>query len=102
MGARENQVFHSLRHQGIQFIRNRMGDENAVRHQSGHAQVDEHAKYGSSILPEEPARKLATLPVPRWLDDVRADFMGVDFSEFRLNDMKGATSATWRRIARKK
>jgi hypothetical protein len=91
MGAREDQVFHSLRHQGIQYNRSKMGDENAVRHQAGHAQIDEHSKYGSSILPEDQARRLATLPIPRWLEDCKADLMRVDFSAFRLNDMKGAT-----------
>lgn len=91
MWARKNQVFHSLRHQGIQYFRDSEVTENAVRHQAGHSQIDEHSKYGSSFLPETHARRLANVKLPRWLEDSRSELLKIDFNQFRLNDIRGAT-----------
>jgi hypothetical protein len=90
VGARPNQVFHSLRHDGIAHLRAHLGDENATRHQAGHVQLDEHARYGASVLPEITARRIADLPLPRWLEDLKKSLASVDFDAFRQADENGA------------
>ena len=82
-GCIGGEVFHSTRGDGISRNRSEIRIEQAVRHQSGHAQLDEHSKYGSKLLPEKIAREFASAELPRWLVDLIPLMKAADFSAMR-------------------
>ena len=84
-GCRTREVFHSQRGDGISFYRACVRIEQAIRHQAGHAQRDEHDRYGS-VLTEEIALEFAQATPPRWLEELRGELTTLDFAELRDRD----------------
>jgi hypothetical protein len=76
-GARGGEVFHSLRGDAIDEMRDADVEGRARRLQSGHELGDEHDKYGFRALTAKQCQYLANLPLQDGIDwDV---FRGLDF-----------------------
>jgi hypothetical protein len=76
-GAQAGEVFHSLRGDGIDEMREAEVDGRTRRLQSGHQLGDEHEKYGHRALKFTECRRLATLPLPEGIG--WSTFKGLDF-----------------------
>ena len=75
--GRNSEVFHSLRGDGIQLMRDDEVQPRTVRMQAGHELGDTHNRYGSKSLQEQDCVRLATLPLPKGID--WSVFKGLDF-----------------------
>jgi hypothetical protein len=76
-GAKGGEVFHSLRGDAIDGMRNAKVEGRASRLQSGHELGDVHDKYGFRALTAEQCQYLANLPLQEGIDwDI---FRGLDF-----------------------
>jgi hypothetical protein len=76
-GAKGREVFHSLRGDAIDEMRDADVEGRARRLQSGHELGDEHEKYGFRALTAKQCQYLANLPLQEGID--WSVFKGLDF-----------------------
>jgi hypothetical protein len=76
-GAQAGEVFHSLRGDAIDEMRESEVQSRARRLQSGHELGDEHEKYGFRALKAVDCKRLAEMPLPEGID--WSVFKGLDF-----------------------
>jgi len=75
--GKQREVFHCLRHDLIDHMRNKRVDPRARRLQAGHELGDGHEGYGSREISPEECRRLARLPLSEEID--WSVFKGLDF-----------------------